>query len=219
MMQVRYVAVAMIAVLLAAAAGFGAPPAGTGPASSAAPATARAVIEKVTQSALAVLRDASLSAADKRERVRQIAYDNMDFDTLARLALGRPWRTLSDAKKAEFVAEFKKHVAATYGHTTDQYTDEDIKVTGDRDEADGDSTVDTSIIGTKDGVRQEVAKVGYRMRKKDGKWNIIDVNIDGISLMGNFREQFQEIMDQGGIDQVIKSLREKNAAAEKTDSK
>jgi phospholipid transport system substrate-binding protein len=175
----------------------------------------RAVIEQVTQAALVVLRDKSLSATEKRQKAEQIAFDTMDFNVLARLSMGRFWRGLTDAQHAEFTVEFKKHVAATYGHTSDEYTDEDIKVAADRQEADGDWTVETKIIGTKDNARKEIAKVNYRLRQIDGRWKIIDVTIDGVSLALNFRSQFQEIMNDGGYDKLIQMLRDKNAAEEK----
>jgi phospholipid transport system substrate-binding protein len=176
---------------------------------------AKAVIEHVTQAALAVLRDKSLSATERRQKTRQIAFDSMDFNVLSRLAMGRYWRNLTDAQRAEFVVEFKKRVAGTYGHTSDEYTDEDIKVAADRQESDGDWTVQTKIIGTKDGTRQEIAKVDYRLRQKDSQWKIIDVTIDNVSLAMNFRSQFQDIMNNGGFDQLMKVLREKNASDEK----
>jgi len=54
--------------------------------------------------------------------------------------------------------------------------------------------VRTQILGTKDGARKEIAKVDYRLRKRNEVWKIIDVTIDNVSLMGNFRSQFQDIM-------------------------
>ncbi len=176
-------------------------------------ASARAVVENVTRQALVILRDPALSKDEKSRKVRQIAEQTMDFEVLARLALGQYWRGLTDAQRAQFVQEFEKHVAATYGHTTDEYTDEDIVVASDNKEADGDWTVQTRIMGDKDGRKQEIAKVDYRLRQKEGRWLIIDVNIDGVSLMSNFRSQFQEIMTNGGYDKLIKMLREKNATA------
>ena len=191
-----------------AAGGADTQPAGAAP-------TARGVIEKVTHDALAVLRDAAITKVERNHKVRQIAFDTMDFDVLARLSLGSYWRDLSDTQRASFVEEFRRHVANTYGHTTDEYTDEDIAVTADHEEVRGDWSVQTTITGTRDGRKQEVAKVDYRLRQKEGQWKIIDVTIDGVSLMANFRSQFKEIMENGGFDKLVKLLKDKNAAAEK----
>jgi phospholipid transport system substrate-binding protein len=178
-------------------------------------ASARAVIEKVTHDAVAILRDAKLTSAQKNEKIRQIAYENMDFEALSRLTLARYWADLSDAQRGEFVQEFKKHLSAIYSHITDDYTDEDVIVTGGRQEAGSDWSVQTRIVGKKaGGSKQEETKVDYRLRQQDDHWKIIDVTIEGISMVANFRSQFQEIMANGGIDRVLKLLREKNAAAE-----
>ena len=113
--------------------------------------------------------------------------------------------------------EFKKHVINTYRHTTDEYTDEDIKVVGDQEEARGDATILTSIIGTNEnGTRGPVAKVNYRLRKADAKWKIIDVDIEGVSLVSNFRSQFAEIVGNGNVDKLIKILHDKNVESEES---
>jgi phospholipid transport system substrate-binding protein len=159
-----------------------------------------------------VLQDKALTPVQRQQLVRDIAYEGMDFEVLSRLTLGRNWRPLTDAQRTDFVQEYKKHLAGTYGHTTDSYTNETINVTSDQKESNGDVTVLTQIMGDKDGKRQEVAKVNYRMRQNQGQWKVIDVMIDGVSLMANFRSQFQEVIDNGGFDKLMKLLREKNAA-------
>lgn len=202
----------MAAVVLGMAAAYGADAAATAPGT---PPTARATMEKFTGDVLRILKDGSLDKAARRQKVREVAYGGMDFETLAKLALGQYWKDLSPVQQGQFVEEFKKHLSATYGHTTDEYTDEDIKMTGDRKEANGDWTVMTKVIGTKNGARQEIAKVDYRLREKEGAWKVIDVTIDAVSLMANFRSQFKDVMASGGIEKLMKLLRDKNAAAEK----
>jgi len=178
--------------------------------------TARAAIDKVIHDALGILRDPKLSLDEKRLKIKQIAYDNISFEVMGRLSLGRFWRGLTDAQRTEYSEEFKQHVTNTYGHTTDDYNNEDVTVSGDRQETDGDWTVETRIVGTRNNQpNQEIAKVDYRLRQKDNQWKIIDFTIDGVSMIANFRSQFQEIMDDGGINELIKLLHEKNAANEK----
>jgi phospholipid transport system substrate-binding protein len=176
----------------------------------------RPLIDKLVTQLLGILRDPKLSKADKRQQVRDLAYSHMDFETLSRLTLGRHWRELTDDQKKRFMEEYRKHLTATYGHTSDEYTDEDIHVLGDRTESDGDVIVSTSIIGSENGgPRKEIAKVDYRLRNKPGAggWRIIDVTISGVSLVTNFRSQFQEVIANGGIDHLIQLLHDKNAGA------
>ena len=188
------------------------------PASTTAAATAsapRKLIETVTQDVVAILRNDKLTSAEKTAKCRDIAFANIDFETLSRLTLGRNWRDLTEAQQKDFVQEYRKHIAGTYSHMTDQYHNEDILVSGDREEARGDWTVQTRIMGDKNGVRDEIAKVEYRLRQTDKQWKVIDLTIDGVSLMSNFRSQFQEIISNGGFDKLMKQLRDKNAEAEK----
>ena len=179
--------------------------------------TPRGVIEAVIHEVLNILRDPSLTKADKRTKIRAVADEQTDFETLARLSMGRYWRDLSDSKRTEFVKEFEEYMSATHGKVFDQYVDEDVIVTGENEEARGDYTVHTTIVAHRleAGRRKEVAHVDYRLRPKDSRWKIIDVTIDGVSLATNFRSQFQDIMANGGIERLLKLLREKNVAGEK----
>lgn len=170
-------------------------------------------MEKLIHDALAILRDPSLSADQKRVKVQQIAYDNLDFEVMGRLSLGRYYRKLTDSQRTTYQQEFKQLLTNTYGHTTDDYTDEDVNVTADRKESDGDFTVQTHITGTKDGKGgQDIATVDYRLRNQDNQFKVIDFTIDGVSIVSNYRSQFQDIMTNGGIDQLLKMLHDKNAA-------
>lgn len=187
-------------------------------ASSAAPApvahsAARGVVEQAMRDVLAILRNPSLSPTEKRHKVRDIAYERMDFETLSRLSMGRNWRDLPPAQQGDFILEFKTHMSATYGHSIDRYAGEEINVTGDRKETNGDWTVQTTL-GKPGGGSQEAIKLDYRLRQKDNQWKVIDVTIDGVSMVANFRSQFQDIMANGGVERLLKLLREKNAAAE-----
>lgn len=177
----------------------------------------RPVVANVIRDALAILRDPKLSPDEKREKVKQIAYDNLSFEVMARLSLGKYYRDLNESQRTQYIAAFKEHVTNSYRHTTDHYNDEEVKITAERKESDGDWTVQTQIIGSAKSSKpgQEVAKVDYRLRATNGQWKVIDLTIDGVSLVANFRSQFQEIMANGGIDRLLQLLREKNAANDK----
>ena len=212
-------ALAFTAILLAASTLRAADPA-PAPASEDSTLAPRPLIDKLVAKLLDILRDPKISKAERRQQVRDLAYSHMDFETLSRLTLGRHWRELTPDQKKRFMDEYRTHLTNTYGHTSDEYTDEDIHVTAERTESDGDSIIQTSIIGSENGgPRKEIAKVDYRLRHSDaGGWRVIDVTIDGVSLVTNFRSQFQEIIANGGaggIDHLIQLLHDKNAGAAK----
>ena len=170
----------------------------------------REVIDETANQVLVVLRDKSLEKQQKIHRIEDIAYARFDFDTISRLVLARNWNSLSDSQQREFVKEFKEHLSVTYGRNVDSYSNEKVVIVSDREEARGDWTVKTKIIRS----TGDDFQVDYRLRQKDADWKIIDVVIEGVSLIANFRSQFQDIISSGGIDHLITLLREKNAAGE-----
>jgi len=171
----------------------------------------RAVVEEMTNAVMSILADKSTSSDVKREKIEQIVYQHVDVETVARLILARNWQDFSDQHKRAFIEEFKKHLSMTYGKSVDNYKNERGVITGDREEARGDWTVQTKIVrGGPDDIQ-----VDYRLRKnKDGQWKIIDVIIEGVSLVSSFRSQIQEAVSKGGPENAIKLLREKNAKGE-----
>lgn len=78
---------------------------------------------------------------------------------------------------------------------------------GEQPEPRGDVTVKTKVVGGEN----DGALVDYRMRQEDGSWKIIDVVIEGISLVANFRDQFRDVMGREGPSALLGKLREKNA--------
>ncbi len=168
------------------------------------------VVQQTSDAVVAVLADKGLAANEKRRKIEDIVYAHFDFETLSRLVLARNWKQLSPQQQTEFVDEFKKHLSVTYGKNVETYNNERAVVTGDRQEAGNDWTVKTKIV------RPNAAEilVDYRLRKEGDGWRVIDVIIEGVSLVANFRSQFQDIVTKDGPAKLIELLREKNAKGE-----
>jgi phospholipid transport system substrate-binding protein len=172
--------------------------------------TPRGVVEGTTSSVIDVLANRGLSVDDKRQRVEQIVYARVDFETLSRLVLARNWNQLSPEQQKQFMEEFRQNLSATYGRNVESYKNERVTITDDHAEPRGDWTVRTKIVrnGADD------INVDYRLRQVGGTWKIIDIIIENVSLVSNFRSQFQDIMANGGAERLIKVLQEKNAKGE-----
>lgn len=186
--------VALLALALAVPAAAATPP--------------RDTVTTMADAVIRTLKDPALEGAARRERVEGIVYGAVDFETLSRLVLARNWSRLSAAQQEEFRREFKKHLSATYGRRVDNYSNETVEVTGEREEARGDHTVRTAI--RRGGGNADIL-VDYRLRKRGEEWRIIDFVIEGVSLVANFRSQFQEIMSNGGPEELLRALRKKTA--------
>lgn len=191
---------AALAVGLALLAGAPAP---------AAAEEARALIERTVVQVLAVLNDPKRTSAQQRLELEKIAHARFDFRTMARLVLGRNWKGLSPSEQDAFVDEFTTYLANDYGSRLDRYEQQRVDVVGEEPRPRGDVVVKTKIVGGEN----DGAIVDYRMRKHGEKWQIIDVVIEGISLVSNFRDQFSEVIARGGPEELLRKLREKNAAA------
>lgn len=181
---------------------------------AATPAAARTpaqVVEDLANQVIGVLKNAGLDAQQKRVEIENIAYGAIDFTTLSKLVLARNWPRFSNDQRAVFEQEFKQHLSMTYGRNIDSYKNEKVAILGERPESRGDVTVQTKILR---GGGVEDVVVDYRLRQNDGHWKIIDVIIEGVSLVSNFRSQFQDIVANGGPDRLLTLLRDKNAAGE-----
>jgi len=169
-----------------------------------------AVVQATADAVVAVLADKNLSVEQRRHKVEDIVYAHFDFETLSRLVLARNWKDLSPEQQKTFVEEFKRHLSVTYGKNVETYNNEKAVVTGDRAEAQNDWTVKTKVIRP----NADDILMDYRLRKEGTDWRVIDVTIEGVSLVANFRAQFQEIISRDGVTKLIDLLREKNAKGE-----
>jgi len=181
-------------------------------AATAAAVVPRDVVQRTSDQVIAVLGDQSLSREVRRKRVEDVVIANVDFPTVSRLVLARNWSRFSEPQQEEFMREFRAHLAATYGRRLDEYRNETVSILGDRRESNGDWTVKSKILRG-DGGQNDIL-VDYRLREVDGEWKIIDFIIEQVSLVANFRAQFQDMVARGGPEHVLQVLREKTAKGE-----
>ena len=168
--------------------------------------SARQVAEQTLDAVLVVLNEPGASEESRRDRIAAIAYEHFDFDTMSKLVIARPWRKFTKQQRAEFILEFKMHLARSYGRRLSRYEGVKLEVVGEVPEQRGDVTVKSKIVGGQfDG-----ATIDYRSRAKDGRWLVIDVIIEGVSLVANFRAQFKPIVAQGGARELLARLKGKN---------
>lgn len=181
---------------------------------SARPAAAQTpsqVVDGLASQVIVILKNPQLDSQQKRTEIQNIAYTAIDFPTLCKLGPARNWPKFDTAQRQQFEDEFKQHLSMTYGRNVDNYKNEKVQILGERPEQHDDVTVQTKILR---GGGPEDVLVDYRLRKMDSQWKIIDVIVEGVSLVSNFRSQFQDIVANGGPDRLLTLLKEKNAAGE-----
>ena len=166
----------------------------------------RALIDETADKIVAILAKKDQSKETRVAEIESIAYEIFDFTTMSKLVLAKNWRKLDAEKRAEFVRQFKQHLSRTYGTRLDRYEQEEVEVYAAQLEPRNDVSIKTRIVGG----QFDKAEISYRLRNRKGEWRIIDVVIEGISLVSNYRSQFSEVLNSGTIDDLLAKLRDKN---------
>jgi len=143
-------------------------------------------------------------ATARRRAVRKVANDIFDFSEIARRSLARHWQPLTDKQREEFVMLFADLLERSYISKIELYGGEKILYTGERVEGDQ-ASVATRII-TKNGTD---VPIDYRMLKRGDRWLVYDVNIEGVSLVSNYRTQFNKIIQTASYNDLVQKMRTK----------
>ena len=150
-------------------------------------------VKKVADEVISILKEPSLNTPDKelerRKLIRAAVDQIVDWNEVAKRALGRYWRGRTDEEKREFIYLFGKLLEKTYFEKVKGYSGEKVIYLGDRVE--GGYALGKAKIITK---QDKEIKVLYRMKKVQGKWMVYDVCVEGVSLINNYRTQFNSIL-------------------------
>ena len=176
--------------------------AGGGPAWAGAPTDQlRARIDRV----LKVLGDAELGQDERRVIIRRLAYETFDFREISQRSLARHWQARTPAEREEFVPLFADLLERSYIGKIEMYSGgEKIQYAGDT--IDGDQALVRTKIVTRQGT--EVA-VDYRSHRVGDHWLVYDVSIEGISLVSNYRTQFNKIIQSNGYNTLVDRMKAK----------
>jgi phospholipid transport system substrate-binding protein len=142
--------------------------------------------------------------ARDRRAVRQIANDIFDFGETARRSLGRHWQPRTPAEREEFVQLFADLLERSYISRVELYGGEKIQYLGDSTEGDQ-AKVQTKLV-TKGG--SEIP-IEYRMHRKGERWLVYDVIIEGVSLVANYRTQFNKIIQTSSYQELVRKMKTK----------
>jgi phospholipid transport system substrate-binding protein len=161
-----------------------------------------------TEAVLKILEDPALKADDKkherRAAVRKVATEVFDVEETAKRALGRHWPGRSPEERKEFVDLFADLLERTYISKIDLYGGERLRFTNEK--IDGDNAVVRAMVQTKRGAE---VPVEARMQKRGDRWLMYDVLLENISLVGNYRAQFDQIVRSNSYAELVKRLRDK----------
>jgi phospholipid transport system substrate-binding protein len=154
-----------------------------------------------------ILKNGKLDSQKQRaqviDRLRQIVYPLFDFHEMGKRSLGANWRRLNPQQQKEFVSTFTALLEKTYADQIDLYNGQKVVYAGES--IDGDYAQVDSRIVDKNG---QTYSVVYRLHKVDGKWRIYDVVAENISLVNNYRSQFNRVIARSSFDELLKIMKQ-----------
>ena len=195
----------ILATLLAAAV----------PMLAAAQETPDALVKRVSDEVVAIIKsDKDVQSGNTTkivELAEQKVLPHFDFERMTRLAVGRNWAQASDAQKQALTKEFRTLLVRTYSSSLSQYRNQTIEVKPTKlAPADKEAVVKTQVIQQ----GGPPIPIDYAMEKIDSGWKVYDVIIDGASLVTTYRGTFNEQIQKGGIDGLIKTLQDRARSGE-----
>ena len=167
------------------------------------------VVKVTVDQALGVLRDTSAPLAQRQDKLRQIVAQTFDFTEMSKSALGYHWKQLTPEQQKEFTDAFIAFIEDSYLSKINDYRGQQVGYLGARNDGPQYAQVNTDIIQPNGG---DPIHVNYLLLKEDGTWKIYDVTVDAISIIANYRNQFNRVMNNKGYDVLIKDLKSKQAA-------
>ena len=165
-------------------------------------------IQSAVERALVILRDSKLQHDVKRRELREAIYPKFDFAEMARRSLGNHWQRRSPQEQQEFVRLFTELVENSYMSNIESYSGEKVVMGAERQDREY-AEVDTKIFDKKG----EQISVVYKLRQTGSDWKIYDVVIENISLVSNYRSQFNRVIAQSSFEELFRKMKDKQFEA------
>jgi phospholipid transport system substrate-binding protein len=157
---------------------------------------------------LVILQDPALKPEtqknERREQLRRVIFARFDFSEMARRSLGPEWRRRSPAEQQEFTNLFTDLLQESYIGTIESYSGEKVsygRETQDQDNAEVQTTLMTKGDAT--------YSINYRLRLLGKDWKVYDVVVENISLVNNYRSQFNRVISKSSYDELVRTMKEK----------
>src|SRR5689334_22925179 len=171
-----------------------------------------ALVKRVASETIGTIKSDPKVQAGDQQRIREVVETKLvpyfDFERITALAMGRNWRQASPEQQKQLVEQFRQLLVRTYSGALTQYRDQTMDYKPLRADANANEvTVRTEVIRS----GQAPVQIDYGMEKTPGGWKVYDVIVGGVSLVTNYRDEFNEQIKAGGVDGLIKTLQAKNS--------
>ena len=166
------------------------------------------LVRQITDQVLKILEDPQFQdpnrQAERQERLHKIAEQVFDWQEMARRALARHWRERTPQEQQEFVTLFRDLVESTYLNRLESAVQEKREIQYVGEQVDGSrATVKTTVVTR----RNQQVPIEYRLHNANGRWLIYDVLVEGISLVNNYRSQFDRIITSSSYNDLVQKMK------------
>lgn len=170
--------------------------------------SALSVVKATLSGVFAILENVQLQESEKRTRIEEIVATRFDYREMSKRTLASHWGRLAEPERTEFVESFKKFLSDRYAGKIRDYAGEQVTYLGERLEGDF-AEIRTKLVSDK-----TTYPLDYRLIKKEGKWYAYDLVVDGVSLVKNYRSQFERIIRSDSYDELVRRMKTRTLAEE-----
>jgi phospholipid transport system substrate-binding protein len=171
-----------------------------------------ALVKKVTEDTLAIVRsDQDIRAGNRKKTIDLVETKILpyfDFTRMTRLAMGKNWRQADSQQQQTLVNEFRTLLVNTYASAFTAYKDQTVDIKPLRIESGDTDVVVRTVINQQNG--EPPVAIDYNMEKIDNGWKVYDFTVEGVRWVQNYRNTFNNEVQNGGVDGLIKTLQDKN---------
>lgn len=139
--------------------------------------------------------------------VNEVVKPHFDFVSMSKWVLGKNWRGASEKQREQFIAELRTLLIRTYGKALLEYSGQSIEYLPTKENS------NSNLIVVKTKIHQNNSKaipIDYRMHISGGQWKIVDIVVNGLSLVSTYRVSFASEIKKNGFDALVSKLSHKN---------
>ena len=164
-----------------------------------------AVTQTMVDRALQIIANKKAPPQQRRRQLREVVENEFDFTEMSRSALGYHWRSLSPDQRSQFTQLFSAFIEDAYLSKIQDYSGQQVQFQGQTRLGQGYTQINTAIIQP----GKNPIAVNYLLLQKGDTWKIYDVTVEAISIIANYRNQFNRVINEKGINQLMADLRAK----------
>ena len=162
-------------------------------------------VSNFADNAISILSDESLNASQKNIQFTELVMSSIDINLISKFVLSKYWKLATDDQKKTYLSAFKQYFISSYANKLDQYSGEKVVIVSSN-AAKKFVIVKSNIV--RDGTDTLKIELDWRLLTRNGQTKIIDLSIEGISLIIAQREEFQSFLsnNEGNVDALIEKI-------------